>query len=253
MNKMLLHLTFAYSFQQNFISSIIAPAWTLSAEIQFYLLLPFLALFFIKRHIGWLLGAICLSAAFQYCSPFPPTKTVLIANWPYTSLAFLLGMLAAWLVRNHPRICAPLAIPGIIGFVLVRLLTLWLPYGNSTLSLILDPPRQLAPSFFALLAICGLSTGKDTITKLLSCRLIRFFGIIGYSIFLLHFPIIWSLQKTTSPLISLIVSPLLVIVTSVLSYQYVEVPFIRLAHRHFNPPPTSIRNLPGFAPSTRDN
>jgi peptidoglycan/LPS O-acetylase OafA/YrhL len=235
------HFFFLQSFfGKEYARSLISPAWSLPAEIQFYLVLPLLVWLFRKNPLKALLVGLVAALAMQALPPYFPALlggySIYGLNWPFMALPFFFGMLAAWWVAHYPGRGKFLGGLGIAGLVAMTL------YGdqwftahgmkNGLFYACLNP-RGLISSVAAMFAIVGLAgEGRSLATGLLSWRGIRLIGIAGYSIFLLHFSLFdlllhWSGSRSFCA----VYGPPLAIVLGIISYLLIEVPTLRYGHK----------------------
>jgi acetyltransferase len=246
---------------------VIAPVWTLSPEITFYIVLPFVASFFFRRPLWAVAGAVVvvllwhalahnadgvagvfggsLSQASQdridlyYASQFP--------NWTF---AFAMGMLGAWAyVRIRDRWRADLierraAVATVLGLVA------WAPfvylawheavgnsqgiYANESLLVTFGYPAALAATMVAL------ALSPAWMQWPVANGGIRRIADISYGVYLIHFAVIFfALREFSLPhdrslwavvVWSLIVFPVS-LVYGYLSARFLEQPIRRWAHR----------------------
>jgi peptidoglycan/LPS O-acetylase OafA/YrhL len=234
------HLFFIHSWSESTIRTLDPPAWSLPAEMQFYVLLPLMALAIRRRPLPFLLGAIVASALVQLLvGPHP----VLWRNWPLCALPFFVGMLAAWVVANERRVprssaLVPMATVGVIGYVLCDLLAgITLPHSmqaalpglasQSGVLPLLANVRGVALSGLTLLLLVGAAGGS----RLLAWEPLRLLGVFGYGIFLLHYPIALLLQHFWSATAANILTIPLAIVAGGLSYCYIEAPAVAFGRK----------------------
>lgn len=240
------HLLFVHSFFPREVSHQLLPAaWSLPGEIQFYLLLPLIAWFIAGRQFPLLLLLTSAGVAVQLLAPSAGRAhawTPDVMNWPFLSLPFFLGMLAAWLVANHPRRCRRFAAVGLLGlgyyvFALAsgqaqQLLQSSLPLYS------LFNYRGVLPSLFAFLAVAGLAANpQGRCHQLLSVRSLRAMGLCSYSLFLIHQPLFWFIGSFAPPAMAFVADFLLVVPLAVLSYSFIEAPAMRLGRQGFSARP----------------
>ena len=169
-------------------NQVLLHTWSLAVEEQFYLLFPLFAMV-LHRRSRLLLGPALLgaSAAFFILSVW------MLPRWPAASFfmlaprawELLLGALVARYepLHNKPRIAAEAG--GAIGLLLIlvsmAVLTHDMPFPGV---------RALAPCVGAALVIAA-GTGSPTRTSaLLSLRPFAWVGLISYSLYLFHWPVI---------------------------------------------------------------
>ncbi|XHX80194.1 MAG: acyltransferase family protein [Stenomitos frigidus ULC029] len=194
--------------------------WTLTYELQFYLILPFLV-WFAKpsRFSGLFLTFLALSLV----SSYQPLLTV---------MSFLFGMTAAYFIRrfkpNQQRFLSWQASLGIILLLVAIPTALPQPY--------LYNVGVIALIFFAFVLI---AYGND-LFGLLTASASRYLGTISYSVYLLHGIIFFSVLRLVNQIYPIAgmhpiyfwmlvgLCGLIVISLSGLTYRYIEYPFLRV-------------------------
>tara|TARA_B100000787_G_scaffold85683_1_gene63199 strand:+ start:353 stop:2308 length:1956 start_codon:yes stop_codon:yes gene_type:complete len=211
-------------------SSLLKPllhTWSLSVEEQFYILFPVTVFviykFFKKYLLMFIFFGILISLIFsQYASIAHPYFNF----WMLPSRGFelLLGSLLAKLELDNGRKVENSStilnnIFSIIGILLIFY------------SLIFFNNKMLLPSFYSLVPIVGtmlviwFSHKDELLTKILSNRIIVFFGLISYSLYLFHFPIFAFGRYLDLLDNNLFILIFFVILASSLSYHFIEKPF----------------------------
>ncbi|WP_456374248.1 acyltransferase family protein [Thiolapillus sp.] len=238
--------------------------WTLPVEFDFYLILPLLAFSLAPPRWGWLLlGAMLLVLGYRYFlfGFFLQDMSVGLKNWWLNQLPgrldqFVAGMLAAWLfsvVREKGekavlyRWRQLLLLTGLGGFAALAwyihriqpigaVNTLGLTYWGGHWSLFIW--NSLAGLSIAMVVL-ALTLGKGLVQRLLASRVLMYLGLISYSLYLWHFPLIKWLHKAQLPrliehaplLNSLLWAVVPVLLVSSLSYWFVERPFLKIRHQ----------------------
>ena len=196
--------------------------WSLGIEEQFYLFFP-LTLYLIYKVLGqrFLLASVILISILSLC------MNVFLLKIGGANPAFFLlptrvwqfgfGCIAAIISK---KISSP-ANPSITNVLLAILF----------LSFFINPHDSMPPGLIPSIAtalLLGLSHVDGAAFRLLSSRFSSFFGKISFSFYLVHWPVVVFLGYIfidEVPILYLLSSLLMVIFTSYLSYQYVEVPF----------------------------
>jgi peptidoglycan/LPS O-acetylase OafA/YrhL len=248
---------FAMTFNGTWGETWIATTWSLAVEQQFYLILPFLIRFVPSRRLPFVLVSLGLIAptlrmGLQAWAPFPYDQIGSYTLLPCRFDALLLGVLAAWAVRD------PGALAWLRGhgqglrrlghlLALTALALAWRsPYLNSVAM------RTVGYTVFALLfsttILCGhLGILRDR--RLLEWSPLRWIGRISYTLFLVHLGICslvfyfgaHSTRNLRSPLdLLLMLTSFAVAVTcAALSWKILEKPFIDFSQRFRYRPPAA--------------
>jgi peptidoglycan/LPS O-acetylase OafA/YrhL len=226
-----------------------AVAWSLSVEAFFYLLFPFLLLFFVRRSPAQLfliataswLTSLALSSSYVFLNPdhlSVVNSDVLGAFWlnalkfhPLARLPeFLLGMACGFLFlrsRQESKLALPLVLSGITALAVVVYFSAVIPYPILHTAL-------LAPAFAAIVYAFALRPNWGAI---LDNRLLVLCGDASYSLYLLHSMIIGMyFHNMTGQLryqtpLGVLVFVLLAVTISALVYRFIEEP----ARRKLNP------------------
>lgn len=208
-------------------TQILLHTWSLGVEEQFYLLFPLIVLLttryapkLLNMSICLLLiGSFWLSAvgAFQN-----PQTTFYLA--PARAWELLLGVLLAiqpWTVALHGATRNLMALLGLalIGFSIIAY-SVATPFPGAT---------ALIPCVGAGLIIAAGQAGNSLVGRALSLPPVVFVGLISYSLYLWHWPVIFfqrsdaEVLTNTSRLLMVLYS----LVLAILSSQFVEKPFRR--------------------------
>ncbi|MGB8225669.1 MAG: acyltransferase [Sedimentisphaerales bacterium] len=218
----------------------IPSTWSLVTEVHFYLILPFIAEFFysLKRGVLTALSLIALSFFYRayVVAHFTayPASFILSHNILAHIDQFGLGMLAAFIYvkqnergwKIYPWVPYMLIISGVF--------TYWWIY-NGGLFFIKDYETLLGLSFFMI--VLGVVSGSSPVRRLMEWGPLRIFGLISYSMFLINavlamyilgplmdmFLIREPLQRLA---FNMTVGVLILFLVSMLSYLYVERPFL---------------------------
>jgi peptidoglycan/LPS O-acetylase OafA/YrhL len=255
-NALLAHLVFYFGLPPLWITQLNGVWWTLPTEFYFYLLLPLLVLLLRGPVSRWFIVAVIAAAiAYRYWiwvhfyDLGVDWMAVLMGNTLGYLDGFSLGLLASWLsVRLEHRVFSPRLMDGL--FVLGSagiLLSIWTiawvypQYWDGHPVLFL---RNLMIAGSSCLVVMATRHGSPLARLLLANRWIFFCGVVSYSLYLWHLPVIRALSKTAyfmnytgyALAMYLIIATPLALLLAWLSYRYVELPFLR------KPPPISQRD-----------
>ena len=211
-------------------SSLLKPllhTWSLSVEEQFYILFPLTMFviykFFRKYLLTLIFSGILISLIFsQYASTAHPGFNFYLL--PSRGFELLLGSLLAKLELDNGR-------KRINSFLIINKALPFIGLSLILYSLVFFDNEMLLPSFYSLVPIIGtmliiwFSQKDELITQILSNRIIVFFGLISYSLYLFHFPVFAFaryLDLLDNNFFTLI---FFIILFSSLSYYFIERPF----------------------------
>jgi peptidoglycan/LPS O-acetylase OafA/YrhL len=250
-SSLLAHLLMFFNIGWNPVTPIVGVWWTLPVEMGFYLLLPLLAPFMKpRRWLPVLAVGLLLSMAYRYWAalhfgPQSPDRAFLAAvQLPGSLPEFLLGASAALLIQKLDLrgYAGPGAWTGVALFVLGLLLpALWMwhvvlgagaDYWLGHWSMIVSPIALGLPLSMAMMSLYwGCRLGN----VLLANRVVYFLGLISYSLYLWHFPVMQQLQRLAGDAyadwphwVTFPLAVLAVTAVATLSYYLVERPFYRL-------------------------
>jgi peptidoglycan/LPS O-acetylase OafA/YrhL len=247
----LAHLVMFFNIGWEPVTPIVGVWWTLPVEMGFYLLLPLLApLMRPSRWLPTLVLGLAASVAYRawagahFGAAAPGAAFLAAVQLPGSLPEFLLGASAALLVQQRAIMQQAAPAPWLLDALLVLgllLPALWMWHvvvGAGTdfwlghWSMLVSP---IALGLPLAAAVTSLYWGSRLGRLLLANRGVYFFGLISYSLYLWHFPVMQQLQKLAGPGYAdwphWIKFPLCVVaVTAVagLSYYLVERPFYRL-------------------------
>ncbi len=249
--NLLSHALMIHNLRFEFNEEINRVYWTLPVEFGFYLLLPLL-MFWIRtpKQLLWLLIlSIIVSVSYRYLSfhwisdASVPRKQWLLNQLPGRLSQFVSGIYFAWLYlylsrrlkgKNQQwfsRLAFTLGLFGIIGalyfFTGGRHKLFWQGHWS------LFTWYSFSGLAIALLVL-GLSLNRGLISRLFNNPAMLFLGLISYSLYLWHYPLVEGLAHSDFirsingyrlPQLMLVSLPLVLVVSS-LSYYFVERPFL---------------------------
>jgi peptidoglycan/LPS O-acetylase OafA/YrhL len=268
-NNLLLHIGFLhYTTPYSSASlSINGPLWTLALELQYYLLLPLIALAFVRRPYATAVLLIALTAAWRILAAFDLDPLIAIyerigRRWdiPETTLRqlattqlpgylghFALGVLCgrAWLLTRDHRMKFTEAC--LLAALLVgSLLGLYALFANAY-------PVQgertwlLVPALMALAMWASVSMRPPWGTRMLGFMPLALVGRISYSMYLYHLPALLLFNKYAPADLGIAAFPgyfVGIVAVSTLSFHYIERPFMQRVGKRVGelPPPTSTQS-----------
>jgi peptidoglycan/LPS O-acetylase OafA/YrhL len=206
--------------------------WSLSIEEQFYILWPAILLLFFK--IGYKYKKIIIITIVLMLFSFGASEILLashkFANWSYYLLPtrageLMVGSLLAFFYSNggHENNDFKGHLASLLGFVLIGLSLIFLNKNSAFPGI-----NSLWPSLGAGLIIFG--NPNSIINKFLSYKPMVYIGLISYSLYLWHWPILafiryCSLSESNFiPLDLICLAFILIFAASVFSYHFIEKP-----------------------------
>lgn len=201
--------------------------WSLGVELQYYLIFPVLLYFCRRRH--WLIFAVgCISLLASLYLTQVSAKTAFFLL-PARLWEFLVGYMAFWLGQNA-RIQNVSSSTARSYFSVACLVAL---IGIAMMPI----PKAEFPGFYAippvLLSFLYILSGIST-TSILQSKfilLVRYIAKISFSIYLIHYPVIFIFKYApfSEPgqftNMELVASVVITLILSVISYRWVEEPF----------------------------
>lgn len=200
--------------------------WSLAVEEQFYLLLPVVLLLLRRCGPHWdrrLLLAVCVST-FAASAWFVPTRTPEVFYFtPFRAWELLTGSLLALYRPTELRSNLSRQSLAAVGLLLILV-----PAFLYTSETVFPGPAAALPCLGAALLIWVGSTGESLIGKLLQKRVLVFVGLISYSLYLWHWPLLVFTKHALGEGLALEVRigiGIFSFVLAILSWRFVEKPF----------------------------
>ncbi|MDO3381187.1 acyltransferase family protein [Gilvimarinus algae] len=219
--------------------------WSLSVEEQFYLFWPLLLCFVRREKAVFILllslGLVSLIAAELFVRQ---QRELVFYMMPFRIVEFCLGGILVWLERREP-------LPGWLQECLVALglLAIVIPVFAYT-------EKTVFPGLTAVIPCVGTAVviawgAKARVSVLLRWRPVVAIGLVSYSLYLNHWPLI-VLYKYVNHEFSAVDKCLLLVVSLVLAalmYQFIETPF-RSKRVAFSRKPGAFTSIMGGAAAT---
>ena len=192
------------------IDPMVPPWWTLPVELAFYLVLPLFARLLSPGRWQWMLLAIVASLAYRvllmHAGLTRTEEVAWIEHVPGRLHQFLVGMLAAY---AYARLRARSALPGpgradllafAAGAAFIALPALgWLASGEPFQGGPVAQPFLASWHLFASLVVAvmllALAAGAPRARKLLSVGPLQALGVVSYSLYLWHYPVMLGLRE----------------------------------------------------------
>lgn len=207
-------------FSNNPIASVNGALWTIKVELAFYIAVPFIFLAARKMPLVFIAVVIYIaSVAFRY---YFQGKYVATGNSLWASVAkqfpgqlcyFMAGATAFLHVKSGRKISGGFAISAIVIYFLCR---------GTLLEILVSPALVAVVVFYLALhaPYIGFSSEK--------------FGDLSYGLYIYHFPIIQLVVQfglfERSPYLATLVSIVLTVCFSIISWKYIEKPSLDFGH-----------------------
>jgi exopolysaccharide production protein ExoZ len=213
------HLFFAHGFSGSYAYAGISPMWSLTSEIIFYLVFPFLNRLPTRILLVLFAGSLVFGDVDTGMAYWLTGSTAI----SFTPLGAFKFMLAGMIVYRHRDLFATrwaVLASGLFALVMLVLMA------SRLLGLEYETSMGLPKSIVLLFACPFLMFSQASIIRLaLENAIARFLGITSYSIYLWQMPIIEELQERGWALDILTLTAIVIAVSSI-SYVLVERPFL---------------------------
>ena len=204
--------------------------WTLAVEEQFYILLPIALLLMYRWTSHWVGRLLLLACAGTFAASawFVSTRTPEVFYLsPFRAWELLVGSLLA--MYRLPVVASNLHRQGIAA---TGLLLIVAPAFVYTAQTVFPGPAAALPCFGAALLIWIGASGDTATTKLLKSRALVFVGLISYSLYLWHWPLLVFTKHAMGENLGLgarLAVGLASLVLAALSWRFIETPFRSMA------------------------
>lgn len=220
--------------------------WAISVELEFYLVVPAVAMLSLKLIKGWravplcasfLLLGIFLSDWVKGVISFPPNYPHLL---PYISI-FLFGVLVAQIQHAFPSLLSQIPsffwqILFLFGAGMYLFLIPRVGIGMLSAEGVYAQYYSTISGLGSSLILISALNGSGGFLRLLKFTFLRFIGIISFSIYLLHIFVMSYFAGKFYVQFGIYLTALLifalVVFLSTLTYLGIERPFMRLAHKY---------------------
>lgn len=234
-------MLFAENFSASTFGKVDGVLWSLVVEVNFYILLPLIAVALARAAAGsrrraagtlLLLGGISLAAWYAHGGNTPNGSDLWRHNLPATFFFFVPGMLLA-LLRLQWQETPPRALAGRIGGS-----GLWL-LASAVLWLVVFDRYNLGPltalASFLAVGACVLPLRESVARRALDWPPLVAVGVVSYSLYVWHQRVLdnivkWDAFPSGTAAVFGIALPL-ALVAAFLSYRLVEAPWLRLRRR----------------------
>lgn len=201
--------------------------WSLAVEEQFYLVFPLLLWALFHWRPRWLVPAIAILTALSFGFSVWTTQTTPVAAFylPHNR-AWELGLGALLALGAIPMLRSRVSREVVAGFGLVLILFSVFTLSKET---VFPGINALPPSLGTAAIILAGMSGTTVVGRLLSTKLLVGIGLISYSLYLIHWPVLVAVRiAIDSAEISVIVAIAAIAISFVLavaSWRFIERPF----------------------------
>jgi peptidoglycan/LPS O-acetylase OafA/YrhL len=224
------HMLFVQSMWRDSLGAVDGSLWSVAVEIQFYVLLPFLAAGLAlvtrrsRRGAAAVLLALAVLAAVARHQLAGRNGDLWGYQLPATFQFFVGGMVVA-LLRHSWEERRPAWLDGPLGSS-----TLWALASLPLWAIVIDrfgAQDLVAVATFLLIGALVLPLRRGVVVAALEWRPLALLGVASFSLYVWHVPIVDALGIEHSTALALL-APLLSVVAAFVSYRLVEAPVLRL-------------------------
>lgn len=200
--------------------------WSLAVEEQFYLLFPLLLMFLARRRHGSIPRTIALLAAGSFVLSVAGSYTYTSATFyllPTRAWELLMGAFLAATTLRQPAARWVSETAGWLGVSLIVCSVFFYDLNTRFPGLAAIPP-----CLGAALIIFASETKPALVGRLLALKPVVFVGLISYSLYLWHWPLLVLFKYQTTQMRDVNVRVLLLLASAglaILSWKFVETPF----------------------------
>lgn len=213
--------------------------WTIQVETKFYLVLPLLVFMTVVLLKSKLPNVLLAGAVAMFVSVIAldggEARGSLLLQFP----VFLSGVVGAVIFHSLSanQAVVPVALrsaSNVLAIIILLLLLSFLPtisgfvYDGNIDASVLKRPYVFGILWTAFL-ICVLF-GRGIVSKVLESLLLRFIGVISFSVYLWHVPILAAVKRIPNleGVVGILVVTPIILVVSTLSYLFIEKPFLQI-------------------------
>lgn len=245
------HQRWFWLYSQNWLYSrdgfpdnkILVHLWSLAVEEQFYIFWPWVIKFLPGKKLLWAcISLACFSILFRMqigSDLFHGVTYSYVATLSRMD-ALLIGSIIAILIREMPDILEK-AVP-IVAFITVPIIILGVVIQKSANFFLLPSVYTFIDLFFGCLLVYSLSAGKrGMMARIATNKILIFLGKYSYGLYVYHYVIYILLERKLQPhlasftggtfpaiILTGISAITLSLMISILSYRYLEHPFLKL-------------------------
>ena len=201
--------------------------WSLAVEEQYYLLFPLFLMFFFNRAKKWILKIVLITFVMSLCYSHYLTYQghVEASFYLITSRAWELlagSILALHNINHYVKNKSLKEICSLLGLIMLMF------------SYVVFNKKTPLPGFYSLVPVVGtmlliaFATNETKIGRLLSQKVLVFIGLISYSLYLWHQPILAfvKMKSIGSPSSVVVIFGLIAsFILAIFSWKYIEGPF----------------------------